>query len=107
MKSRTNTTRLHIHLMAIGILAAVTGPVLAEPAPDLANTIQAMRQETTGANANQNRALSNPSGPRETKRELATKEISVPASQGISSVTVFVRSGERTEAEQFDVAPLK
>ncbi len=107
MNSPTNATRLHINLMAIGILAAVTVPVLAEPAPDLANSIQAMRQEATEANAHQDRALSNTSGARKAKRELATKEISVPASQGISSVTVFVRSGERAEAEQFDVAPLK
>ncbi|SRR5216684_3086552 len=107
MNSLTNAKRLHIRLLAIGIMAMIAGPVLADPAPDLVNTMQAMRKEASAAGADKGRSVSAGVGAGETKGEAFAKVINVPASQGVSSVTVFIRPGERTEPREFDVAPLK
>jgi hypothetical protein len=107
MNSRTKGTRWHIRLLAIGIFAGITGPVLADPAPDLLNTLQGMRKEASEANANQYRAIGTTEVTHEAKSDWVAREVNVPASQGVSSVTVIMRSGQRTQPGQFDVAPLK
>jgi hypothetical protein len=109
MKSQTVKTRRNAYVLTISAVFIIVSRGLADPSPDLLNSIQYLRQEaerssqakrpTVGTSAHGTKG--------ESKFQWVARTVTVPASEGVSSITVFVPTVSVRSPGLANIAPVR